>query len=93
MARDMPKPCEFPSLDELFLWAHKEVDLAAHPVIGLVFQGADAETCPQALGLKSLDLFLKTLQLYCFLCVKNDHHLLLLCTTMPKMGHLYIIIV
>ena len=57
MARDMPKPCEFPSLDELFLWAHKEVDLAAHPVIGLVFQGADAETCPRHLVSKAWIFF------------------------------------
>ena len=61
MARDMPKPCEFPSLDSCqksFLWAHKEVDLASHPVVGLVLQVGDAEKLPQALGLESLDPFL-----------------------------------
>ena len=34
---DMPEPCEFPSLDSCqkrFLWTHKEVDHAPHPVFG-----------------------------------------------------------
>ena len=37
MACDMPEPCKFPSLDSCqvrFLWTHKKVDLAPHPVIG-----------------------------------------------------------
>ena len=37
----MLEPCKFPSLDSCqkrFLWTHKEVDLAPHPVIGLVLQ-------------------------------------------------------
>ena len=41
MACKMPKPCKFPSIDSCqkqFLWTHKEVDLALHPVIGLVLQ-------------------------------------------------------
>ena len=41
------------------MWAHKEVDLAPHLGIGLVFQAGDAEKFPQALGLKSLDPFLR----------------------------------
>ena len=35
---DVTKPCEFPSLDSYqkrSLWAHQEVDLAPHPVVGL----------------------------------------------------------
>ena len=31
------EPCEFPSLESCqkrFLWSHKEVDLAPHPVVG-----------------------------------------------------------
>ena len=38
---DMPEPCKFPSLDscqKVFLWTHKEVDHAPHPVVGLVLQ-------------------------------------------------------
>ena len=38
---DMPDPRKLPSLDSCqtnFLWAYKEVDLAPHPVVGLVFQ-------------------------------------------------------
>ena len=37
-ACDMPKPCKFPSLDSCqkrFLWTHKEVDPALHPIAGL----------------------------------------------------------
>ena len=39
VACDMPEPCKFPSPDSCqkrFLWTHKEVELAPHPVIGLV---------------------------------------------------------
>ena len=60
MACDMPDPHEFPSLDSCqkrFLWAHKEVDPASHPVAGLVLQVGDAEKFPQALGLESQDAF------------------------------------
>ena len=38
VARDMPEPCEFLSLDscqERFLWAQKEVDLVPYPVTEL----------------------------------------------------------
>ena len=62
MAYDMPKPCKFPSLGvckKRFLWVHKEVDLALHPVTGLLFQVGDAEKFLQALGLESLDPFLR----------------------------------
>ena len=34
-----PKPCKFPYLDsrqKRFLWTHKEVDLAPHPVVSLM---------------------------------------------------------
>ena len=57
---DMPEPCEFQSLDSCqkrFLWTHKGVDLAPHPVVGLVLQVGDAEKFPQALGFESLDPF------------------------------------
>ena len=50
---DMPKPCKFPSLDgcqKRFLRTHKEVDLASHPVIGLVLQVGDMERFLRALG-------------------------------------------
>ena len=60
MACDMPEPCKFPSLDRCqkkFLWTHKEVDLAPHPVVGLVLQVRDAEKFPQAFGFESLDPF------------------------------------
>ena len=60
VACDMPEPYKFPPLDicqKRFLWTHKEVDLAPHPVVGLVLQAGDAEKLPRALGFKSLDLF------------------------------------
>ena len=41
-----------------FLRTNKEVDLAPHPVVGLVLQVGEAEKLPQALGLESLDPFL-----------------------------------
>ena len=58
MACDMSEPCKFPSLDSSqmsFLWTHKEVDVALHPVVGLVLQG-DAEKFPQSLSFDNLDL-------------------------------------
>ena len=39
LACDMPEPCKFPSLDscqKTFPWTYKEVDVAPHPVVGLV---------------------------------------------------------
>ena len=39
VAYNMPESCKFLSLDcchKRFLWTHKEVDLASHPVVGLV---------------------------------------------------------
>ena len=54
----MPKLYTFPSLDRCqkrFLWTHTEVDLAPHPVVGLVLQEGDAEKFSQALSVESLD--------------------------------------
>ena len=56
----MPEPCEFPSLDSCqkrFLWTHKEVFLALHPVVDLLLQVGDEEKFPHALGLENLDPF------------------------------------
>ena len=60
MALDMPELCEFSSLDsrqKRLLWAHKKVDCAPHPVVGIVLQVGNAEKFPHALGFESLDLF------------------------------------
>ena len=60
VACDMPEPCKFPSLDrcqKMFLWTHKDVDLAPHTDVGLVHQVGDAEKFPQALGFENLDPF------------------------------------
>ena len=62
MARDMPEPCEFPSVDscmKTLLWTDKDVDLAPRPVVGRVLQVGDAEQFPQALDFESLDPFLR----------------------------------
>ena len=62
MAYDMPRPCKFPSLDSCqkrFPWTHKEVDLALHPVVGLVLQVGDMEKCPHAPGFESWDPFFR----------------------------------
>ena len=65
VAFDKPKPCKFLSLDNYqkrFLWTHNEVDLAPHPVIGLVLQEEDAEKFLSALGFESLDPIFQSLQ-------------------------------
>ena len=58
MACVMPEPCKFKFLDSCqkrFLWTNKEVDLALHPVVGLVLQVEDTEKFPKALGFKCLE--------------------------------------
>ena len=60
VAWDMPKPRKFLSLDSCqkrFLWTNKGVDLARHPVIGLVLQVGGAEKFPQAFDFESLNPF------------------------------------
>ena len=60
VACDMPEPFKLPSLDSCqkrFLWTNKEVDLASHPVVGLVLQEEDVKKFPQALSFESLDPF------------------------------------
>ena len=60
-ACDMPEPCKFLSLDNCqkrFLWTHEGVDLAPHPVVGLVLQVGDVEKFPQAFGFEAPDPFL-----------------------------------
>ena len=54
--------CKFPSLDNCqkrFPWTHNGVDLAPHPVVGLLLQVGDAETFPHALGFESLDPYFR----------------------------------
>ena len=72
----VPKPCKFLSLDSCqrrFLWTHKEVDLAWHPVIGLVLQVGDVEKFPQAFGFKSVDpVFRVSKQGPCFTVIEED---------------------
>ena len=56
----MPDPRKLPSLDSCqtsFLWAYKEVDLAPHPVVGLVLLVGDAKKFPQARCVENLDSF------------------------------------
>ena len=76
MACDMPEPCKFPSLDSCqkrYQWTHKKVDLAPHPVVGLVLQAGDAEKFPRALGFKGLDPFLRdSKQSPCFTAMQED---------------------
>ena len=44
------------SYQKRFLWTHKKVDMAPHPVVSLVLQ-VDAVKFHQALGFESLDSF------------------------------------
>ena len=48
----------FDSCQKRFLCTHKEVDLALHPVVGLMLQIGDTEKFPQTLGFEGLDPFL-----------------------------------
>ena len=60
VACDTLEPCKFPSHDsgrKKFPRTHKEVDLAAHPVVCLLFQVGDAEKFPQAFGFEGLNPF------------------------------------
>ena len=67
IACDMFEPCKFPSL------AHKDVDLASHPVVGLRLQVGDVEKFPQTLGFRSLDPFFKvSKQGLCFTAIEED---------------------
>ena len=72
----MPKPYKFPFLDSCkkrFSQTHNEVDLALRPVVGLVLQVEDAEKCPQSLGFKGLDQFLRvSKQVPCFTAIEDD---------------------
>ena len=43
-----------------FLWTHKEVDFALHPVVCLVLKVGDAEKFPQKLGFESLGPFFQS---------------------------------
>ena len=67
---------KFPSLDSCrkrFLWTHKEVDLALHPVSGLVLQRNSAEKFSQALGFESLDPYFRaSRQGSCFTAIEED---------------------
>ena len=64
----MPEPC-----NKRFLWTYKEVDLAPHPVGGLVFQVSDAEKFPKALDFECLGLFFRvSKQGSCFTAIKVD---------------------
>ena len=79
MACDVPEPCTFSSLDncfERFLWIHKEIDLALHPVVSLVLQVGDAEKFPQALRFENLNpsfFFSKvSKQGPCFTAIEED---------------------
>ena len=62
MARNMPEPCKFLSIASCHkrsLWAQKELDLAPHPVVGLVLQVGGAVKFSQAIGLETFDPFLR----------------------------------
>ena len=53
----MSEPCNFPTLESChkrLLWTRREVDLAPHPIVGLVLKVGDAEKFPQAIGFESL---------------------------------------
>ena len=65
MECDVSEPCKFLSLDSCqkrFLWTHKKVDLAPHPVFILMLIVGDREKFPYALDFESLDPFFQSNQ-------------------------------
>ena len=75
MVCDMSEPCKFPSLysgQQRLLRTHNEVDLAPHPVVGLVLQVGGAEKFPQALGFESLDPFFQSQQAGSMFHIEED---------------------
>ena len=76
VACDMPEPCKILSLhscQKRFLWTSKEVDIAPHPIVGLVLQAGIPDLFPQAFGFEGLDPFLRvSKQGSCFTAVKKD---------------------
>ena len=55
------------------MWTHKGIDLAPHPVVGLVLQVENTEMFPRALGLEILDIFVRvSKQGPCFTAVEED---------------------
>ena len=73
---DMLKPCKILSLDnylKTFLWTHKKVNLASHPVVGLVLQVGDREKFPHALSFESFDPFFRvSKQGPCFTAIEDN---------------------
>ena len=76
VAWDMLEPRKFKSLDgcqKTFLRSHKSVDLASHPVVGLVLQVQDAGKFPHAIDIKSLDPFFRaSKQGPCLTAIEED---------------------
>ena len=61
------------SCQERFLWTHKEVGFAPHPVVGLVLQVGETEKFPPALCFESLDPFFSVRkQGSCFTTIEED---------------------
>ena len=57
----------------MFLWTHKEFDLAPHPVVGLLLQVGVAEKFPHVVGFESLDSFFRvSKQDSCFTAVEEN---------------------
>ena len=56
-----------------FLWNNKEVDLAPHPVVGLVLQVGDAGKFSQVFGFEGLDPFFRVSKQYsCFTTIEEN---------------------
>ena len=72
----MPEPGTFPSLgtcQKSFLWTHKDIGLALHPLGGRVLQVGDAKKFYQALGFESLGpFFTVSMQVPCFTAIEED---------------------
>ena len=74
VACNMPAKYKFPSLNicrKRFLWTHKEVDLAPHPVVGVVLQVGITKKFSQTFCFESLDFFPVSKQDLCFTAIER----------------------
>ena len=86
VACDKPEACKFPSLDSCQKRTLMEVDLAPHPVVGLVLQVGDTEKSPHALGFESLDPFFVFCLFFCLFFVFVFLFFCLLCQSASRIN-------
>ena len=76
VACDTPEPCKFPSLDSCqkrFLWTHKGVDLAPHPVVKSCAPSRRCGEVPSGIWFRKHGPFIGVIkQGPCFTAIEDD---------------------